>query len=41
MKYYIDLGIKKENLRFSEQPKEKLAHYAKRAVDIEYNFPFG
>lgn len=41
MQYYIDLGIKKENLRFSEQPKEKLAHYAKRAVDIEYNFPFG
>lgn len=41
MKYYTDLGIKKENLRFSEQPKEKLAHYAKRAVDIEYNFPFG
>jgi glycyl-tRNA synthetase len=33
--------MKKENLRFHEHPKDKLAHYAKKAVDIEYHFPFG
>lgn len=41
MKWYLDLGIKKENLRFKETAKEELAHYAKKAVDIEYKFPFG
>ena len=37
--FYIDLGLKKENLRFHDH--EKLAHYAKSACDIEYLFPFG
>jgi len=41
MNWYIKLGIKKENLRAKETKKEELAHYAKRAVDIEYKFPFG
>jgi len=41
MKWYLDLGIKKENLRFKEVTKSELAHYAKKAVDIEYKFPFG
>jgi len=41
MRWYQDLGIKKENLRFFEHPKESLAHYSKRTVDIEYKFPFG
>lgn len=41
MKWYLSLGIKKENLRFREHKKEELAHYAKAGVDIEYNFPFG
>jgi glycyl-tRNA synthetase len=40
-KFYLDLGIKKENLRRYEHPKDKLAHYSKRTVDIEYHFPFG
>jgi len=39
--FYLDLGIKKENLRRYEHPKEKLSHYSKRTVDIEYKFPFG
>ncbi|OHA63762.1 MAG: glycine--tRNA ligase [Candidatus Wildermuthbacteria bacterium RIFCSPHIGHO2_01_FULL_48_27b] len=39
--FYIDLGLKKENLRRYEHPKESLAHYSKRTVDIEYKFPFG
>lgn len=40
-KFYLDLGIKKENLRRLEHPKNKLAHYSKRTVDLEYQFPFG
>ena len=38
-KFYIDLGIPSEDLRFHDH--EKLAHYAKAACDIEYKFPFG
>ena len=38
-KWYLDLGIKKENLRFREHEKHELAHYAARAFDIEYNYP--
>lgn len=41
MNWYIDLGIKKENLRAIEIPKKDRAHYAKRQIDIEYKFPFG
>src|SRR3989338_262648 len=37
----MSLGIKKENLRFHEHGPKELAHYAKCAFDIEYNFPFG
>jgi glycyl-tRNA synthetase len=40
-KFFIDLGLKKENTRLYEHPKESLAHYSKRTVDIEYKFPFG
>lgn len=38
-KYFIDLGIGEDKLRFHDH--EKLAHYAKEACDIEYNFNFG
>lgn len=38
-KFYMDLGIPEEDLRFHDH--EKLAHYAKAACDIEYKFPFG
>ncbi|MDO5719182.1 MAG: glycine--tRNA ligase [Actinomycetaceae bacterium] len=38
--WYVDLGIKRENLRLYEHPQEKLSHYAKRTVDIEYTFGF-
>jgi len=41
LNWYYDLGINKKNLRTYEVPKKELAHYAKRAVDIEYKFPFG
>jgi len=41
LNWYLNLGIKKENLRIEEVPKKELPHYAKRALDIEYKFPFG
>ncbi len=39
--WYVDLGIDPDNLRYYEHPQEKLSHYAKRTVDIEYRFRFG
>ncbi len=41
MSWYLGLGIKKDNLRFREHRPDELAHYAKKAVDIEYKFPWG
>ena len=41
MQWYVDLGIKAEKLRFHEHTKDELPHYASRAYDIEYEFPFG
>jgi glycyl-tRNA synthetase len=38
--WYLGLGIREENLRLFEHPKDKLAHYAKRTVDVEYRFGF-
>ncbi len=39
--WYIDLGIKKENLRLRQHAKDELAHYARDCYDIEYLFPMG
>lgn len=39
--FVSSLGIDKKNIRFYEHPVEKLSHYSKRTVDIEYNYPFG
>ncbi|GAA0740006.1 glycine--tRNA ligase [Dactylosporangium roseum] len=39
--WYVDLGISSGNMRLYEHPKEKLSHYSKRTVDIEYRFRFG
>jgi glycyl-tRNA synthetase len=38
--WYVDLGISKDNLRLYEHPQEKLSHYSKRTVDLEYRFDF-
>ncbi|MDA2813298.1 glycine--tRNA ligase [Nocardiopsis sp. RSe5-2] len=40
MQWYLDLGVGKDNLRLYEHPQEKLSHYSKRTVDIEYRFGF-
>ncbi len=39
--WYLDLGLSPDNLRLFEHPQEKLSHYSKRTVDIEYKFNFG
>ncbi len=39
--WYVAIGLKEDKLRWYEHPKESLAHYSKRTVDVEYNFPFG
>jgi glycyl-tRNA synthetase len=38
--WYTSLGLNPDNLRRYEHPKEKLSHYSKRTVDIEYNYSF-
>ena len=40
MQWFVDLGIKADNLRFYEHPKEKLSHYSRGTFDIEYRFDF-
>jgi len=41
MKWIQGLGIRPEKLRWHQHGKTELAHYAKDAYDIEYEFPFG
>src|SRR5439155_1422408 len=41
MKWLLGLGLKAEKLRFHQHTKDELAHYAKDAYDIQYEFPFG
>lgn len=38
--WYTNLGISEDNLRLYEHPAEKLSHYSKRTVDLEYRFGF-
>jgi glycyl-tRNA synthetase len=39
--YYEKLGIRKEKLRFHQHGPDELAHYAKDAFDIQFEFPMG
>ncbi|MFD1722156.1 glycine--tRNA ligase [Amnibacterium endophyticum] len=39
-RFYTELGIAADNLRLYEHPREKLSHYSKRTVDVEYRFGF-
>ncbi len=39
--WYLDLGMTPTRLAWHEHTKEELAHYARAAVDIYYEFPFG
>ncbi len=38
--WFIGLGIDPANIRQYEHPQEKLSHYSKRTVDLEYRFGF-
>jgi glycyl-tRNA synthetase len=38
--WWVGLGVRQEKLRIREHSQEELSHYAKRTVDIEYDFPF-
>lgn len=39
--WYLDLGLKKENLQLRKHADDELAHYAAGCTDVEYKFPFG
>ncbi|HYL40609.1 MAG TPA: glycine--tRNA ligase, partial [Candidatus Binatus sp.] len=39
--WYERYGVAHERLRTREHRPDELAHYAKKAVDVEYRFPFG
>jgi glycyl-tRNA synthetase len=39
-RWFVDLGLEEANLRHYEHPKDKLSHYSKRTVDLEYRFGF-
>ena len=41
LNWYLNLGIKKDNLRLRQHMKTELAHYALDCYDIEYQFPMG
>ena len=40
-KWWLDQGLKAENIKLQPQTKEELAHYAKATTDILYKFPHG
>ncbi len=41
LEWHHSLGIRPEKLRIEPHGPDELAHYAKRAEDIEYEYPFG
>jgi glycyl-tRNA synthetase len=40
-RWYIDLGMREENLRFREHDQEELSHYSSGTYDVDYRFPWG
>ena len=39
--WYIDLGMKEENLQFREHDEDELSHYSEGTFDVDYRFPWG
>ncbi|MDP9405575.1 MAG: glycine--tRNA ligase [Actinomycetota bacterium] len=39
-RWYLELGLRPENLRVRDHAEEELSHYSKATVDFEYRFPF-
>jgi glycyl-tRNA synthetase len=40
-RFYEEIGIKQENIRFRAHEKDELSHYSQGTTDVEYLFPFG
>lgn len=38
--FWLSLGLPKSELHFLDVPKDDLAHYSSRTIDVEYRFPF-
>jgi len=38
--FWLSLGLENSELHFLDVPKEELAHYSSRTIDVEYRFPF-
>src|SRR3990167_1286102 len=41
LKWHKALGLNPKKLQFHEHGETELAHYAKKAFDVQYEFPFG
>jgi glycyl-tRNA synthetase len=41
IQWHLGIGLRRSKLRFHQHTKEELAHYARAAFDIQYEFPFG
>ncbi|MDQ6885182.1 MAG: glycine--tRNA ligase, partial [Candidatus Dormibacteraeota bacterium] len=41
LKWHQSLGVRPERLRLRPHGKDELAHYARGAYDVEYEYPFG
>ena len=39
-KWWLSLGVKRENLQLRDHEPDELSHYSKMTVDIEYKYPF-
>jgi glycyl-tRNA synthetase len=40
-RWYVDLGMKEENVRFREHDADELSHYSAGTFDVDYLFPWG
>ncbi len=39
--FYVDLGLSPSNIKHHKHPKDTLAHYSKRTIDLQYKYPQG
>ena len=40
-RWYIDLGMNEDNVRFREHEPDELSHYSAGTFDVDYRFPWG
>ena len=40
-RWYVDLGMREENLQFREHEADELSHYSAGTFDVDYRFPWG